>query len=113
MSRKYKNITRGGAVSLRKSLTFDNQRKQWLYLLEGREKAPFAPIRNNLVKIPNKPGAIVSSKETDVMYIHQPVGFIVKDDRHELEIKDELARWLIKDDAVPLEFDDEPGRIYY
>ena len=94
-------------------MTFNHIRKPWLYLLEGRQKSPFAPIQNNLITVTGMPGAYVGSKETGVLYITQPVGFIVKDDEHALQLKDELAEWLVTKEAVPLEFDDEPGRTYY
>lgn len=58
-------------------------------------------------------GAHVSSKETDVIYIQQPIGFIADTDEEFLERKDELAKWLNTNKAVPLQFDDEPGRTYY
>lgn len=94
-------------------MTFNHIRKPWLYLLEGRQKSPFAPIQNNLITVTGMPGAYVGSKETGVLYITQPVGFIVKDDEHALQLKDELSEWLVTKEAVPLEFDDEPGRTYY
>src|SRR5690606_13758239 len=96
-----------------KSLTFNGIRKPWLYLLQGRQKAPFAPIARNLLRIPGRPGAILQSSETEPLIIYQPVGFLVKDDAYALAKKDELASWLVTDNPVPLEFDDEPGRTYY
>ena len=98
---------------MHKTLTFNGIRKPWLYLLEGRQKSPFAPVRNNLIRVNGMPGAYVASKETDVLYITQPIGFIVEDDKHALQLKDELAEWLVTNEAVPLQFDDEPGRTYY
>ncbi|MGM8213573.1 distal tail protein Dit [Virgibacillus sp. W0430] len=98
---------------MRKSLTFNGIRKPWLYLLQGRKKSPFAPVRNKLIHVPGMPGAHVGSKNTDVLYITQPIGFIVKDDEHALQLKDELGSWLITNEAAPLEFDDESGRAYY
>jgi len=94
-------------------MTFNGIRKPWLYLLEGRKKSPFVPVRNNLIKATIMPGAYVTSKEVDVIYIEQPIGFVVKDDEHEIRLIDELSSWLSTTEAVPLEFDDEPGRIYY
>lgn len=96
-----------------KSLSFNGIRKPWLYLLEGRQKAPFAPITRNLLRIPGRPGAILQSSETEPLIIYQPIGFVVKDDADALAKKDELASWLVTDNPVPLEFDDEPGRTYY
>ncbi|WP_176555750.1 distal tail protein Dit [Virgibacillus ndiopensis] len=96
-----------------KSLTFNGIRKNWLYLLSGRSKSPFAPINNNLLHVPGMPGAHIISSDTDVLYINQPIGFVVKDDDHAQQILDELKRWLITDEPVELQFDDDPGRIYY
>ena len=58
-------------------------------------------------------GAHLSNSRTEVMRIEQPVGFVVKNDEHALQIKDELAEWLVTNESVPLTFDDEPGRTYY
>lgn len=96
-----------------KSLTFNGIRKDWLYLLEGRQKAPFAPITRNLLKIPGRPGALLQSSEIEPLVIYQPIGFVVKNDIDALTKKDELASWLVTMEPVALEFDDEPGRIYY
>ncbi|WP_307341609.1 distal tail protein Dit [Caldalkalibacillus uzonensis] len=96
-----------------KNLTFNGVRKPWLYLLAGRQKAPFAPMRRNLLTVPGKPGAYLQSSEVEPVVIHQPIGFDATDDVHALQLKDELATWLITDEPVPLQFDDEPGRTYY
>lgn len=58
-------------------------------------------------------GAHVSSKEIDVLYIEQPIGFIANSDEEALQRKDELASWLVTNEARPLTFDDEPGRTYF
>lgn len=82
-------------------------------MLEGRRKSPFAPINNNLLRVPGMPGAYIQSTGTDVLYITQPIGFVVNDDKDALAKIDELAEWLITDEPVELQFDDEPGRTYY
>ncbi|WP_240407268.1 distal tail protein Dit [Gracilibacillus halophilus] len=94
-------------------MTFNGERKSWLILLEGREKSPFAPQNNNLLRVPEKPGAYIESTDTGVLYITQPIGFMVEDDADALAKQDELSSWLITDEPVPLEFDNEPGRTYY
>ncbi|ARK32126.1 distal tail protein Dit [Halalkalibacter krulwichiae] len=96
-----------------KSLTFNNIKKPWLYLLQGRSKPPFAPVRRNIVTVPGMPGAHLQSSQTDVMVINQPVGFVEPNDEYALQYKDEIASWLFTNEPVPLEFDDEPGRTYY
>lgn len=110
---KCKILNGEGGKGLPKSLTFNGIRKPWLYLLEGRQKAPFAPITRNLLRIPGRPGALLQSSETEPLTIYQPIGFVVRDDIHELQIKDELASWLVTEKEVELQFDDEPGRTYY
>ncbi|MGD6873023.1 distal tail protein Dit [Sutcliffiella horikoshii] len=96
-----------------KSLTFNEQRKPWLYLLRGRRKPPFASLKRNLLYAPGVAGAILKSTEIDVLIIEQPIGFTVQDDEHAVSILDELKSWLITKEPVPLTFDDEPGRTYF
>lgn len=82
-------------------------------MLAGRQKSPFASVRNTLIRVPGMNGAYISDSQSDVLYIHQPIGFMVKDEEHALQLKDELASWLVTNETVPLQFDDEPGRTYY
>ena len=96
-----------------KTLTFNGVSKPWIYLQEGREKAPFAALRRNIVQMPGVPGARLQSTDTDPFVINQPVGFIVNDDQDALSKKDELASWLRTKKEVTLELSDEPGRTYY
>ncbi|WP_156290792.1 distal tail protein Dit [Oceanobacillus salinisoli] len=96
-----------------KSLTFNGIKKDWIYLLRGRTKPPFASVRRNLLTVPGMPGVHLQSSDVQPLPINQPVGFVIKDDKHALQLKDELASWLITDEPVPLEFDDEPGRTYF
>jgi len=88
-------------------------RKDWLICEPGRDKAPFAPIRRNLLFVPGMSGAYLGSSERQPLYIRQPIAFKARDDEHALQIRDELAAWLITDEPAPLVFDDEPGRIFY
>ena len=96
-----------------KSLTFNGQRKEWLYLLEGREKSPFAPVNRTLTRVPGYSGAYLSDSNTDVLYIRQPVAFLAKNDEEALMKKEELASWLVTEEEKELQFDDEPNRTYY
>ncbi|QGH35129.1 hypothetical protein GI584_14225 [Gracilibacillus salitolerans] len=94
-------------------ITFNGITKPWLHALEGRQKSPFPPVNNNLLRVSGMPGAYVESTDTDILYITQPIGYVVKDDEDALAKKDELAEWFITKETVPLEFSDEPGRTYY
>ena len=96
-----------------KSLTFNGIRKDWLYLLQGREKPPFAPIDRRLISVPGMAGAYLSSTSVRPLLINQPIGVVVHSDAEALQIKEELAEWLFTDKPVELQFDDEPGRTYY
>lgn len=93
-----------------KGMTFNGIRKPYLYMLDGREKAPFAPINRNIVQYHG--GYRLKKTERGLLEIKQPVGFIYETDEEALQIKDDLAAWLYTEDWAPLEFDDEPGRIY-
>ena len=94
-----------------KGMTFNGIRKPHIYLLEGRQKAPFAPISRNITST-RKSHRLKDSKH-ELLPISQPIGYIASDDVRALEIKDELAEWLITKDVAPLQFDDEPGRTYW
>ncbi|WP_017470614.1 distal tail protein Dit [Amphibacillus jilinensis] len=94
-------------------MTFNGETKPWLYLLEGRQKSPFAPVTNNLLRVSGRLGAYIQSTTTDVLYISQPIGFIVTDDQDALDKINQLAAWLLTDEPVELQFSDEPGRTYY
>jgi predicted phage tail component-like protein len=92
------------------SFSFNNIRKSYVYMLEGRMKAPFAPIHRTIVKFPG--GHRLKKSERGLLDIHQPIGFVAIDNITALNIKDDLASWLVTENPVPLQFDDEPGRTY-
>ena len=92
-------------------MTFNGIRKPHIYLLEGRRKAPFAPISRSIR--PMRKNDRLGSSKHELLPISQPIGYIVEDDQDALAIADELAEWLITKDVAPLKFDDEPGRTYW
>ncbi|WP_371069143.1 distal tail protein Dit [Sediminibacillus sp. JSM 1682029] len=94
-----------------RSMTFNGIRKPYIYLPEGREKAPFSPLNRNVVKYPG--GYRLKDTEADLLSITQPIEYIVRNDEEDLELKDDIASWLVTEDLAPLTFDDEPGRTYY
>ncbi|MDY7224665.1 distal tail protein Dit [Halalkalibacterium halodurans] len=92
-------------------MTFNGVRKTNIYLLEGRQKGPFAPLNREITSI----GRSHRLRRTDkgLLEIQQPIGYkaITRDDA--LRIKDEIAAWLVTDSWAPLQFDDELGRTYW
>ncbi|MDO6451715.1 distal tail protein Dit [Oceanobacillus profundus] len=94
-----------------KGMTFNGIRKSHIYLLEGRQKASFAPISRNITS--TRKGHRLKDSKHELLPISQPIGYIASNDVDALEIKDELAEWLITKDVAPLQFDDEPGRTYW
>lgn len=100
-----------GGSHMLKGMTFNGIRKPYIFLLEGRQKAPFAPISRN-INSARKHNRLKSSKR-ELLPISQPIGYLVEGDVEALDVADELAEWLITEDVVPLQFDDEPGRTYW
>jgi predicted phage tail component-like protein len=96
-----------------KSFSFDGIKKDWVYMLKGRSKPPFAAIARNAVTITGRHGAFLQSSSTQPMIISQPIAFKVFSDAESLALKDELAGWLVTDDPRSLKFDDEPDREYF
>lgn len=95
------------------SLTFNGEKKQWLILLPGRKKSPFASINRKVLTFPGRDGGFLLSSQKLPVVIQQPVAFVAEDNHKSLVIKDELAEWLVTDEPVALQFDDEPGRTYF
>ncbi|WP_078428761.1 distal tail protein Dit [Alkalihalobacterium alkalinitrilicum] len=98
---------------MHKSFRFNGIRKPYIYMLSGKSRPPFAPVRRNILRIPNRPGGLITSSETDVLPLQVPIGFVSVTDEQILQYKEELAGWLLTDEPVTLIFDDEPNRIYY
>src|SRR5690625_279031 len=65
------------------------------------------------MSVPGMDGNYLSDSQTGSLIIRQPVFYLINDNDHALQLKDELADWLYTKEPAPLEFSDEPGRIYY
>ncbi|WP_167751420.1 distal tail protein Dit [Lentibacillus salicampi] len=91
-------------------MTFNNTRNTNFPLLQGRKKAPFFPLNRTITSY----AGVHRLKKTEkgLLSISQPIGFIVKNDEHALQLKDELSNWLVTENWAPLQFDNEPGRRY-
>ncbi|PFW88472.1 distal tail protein Dit, partial [Bacillus pseudomycoides] len=94
------------------SFTFNNQRKNFIQIEKGWKRPTWAPLRRNLVQVPNYPGARLLSTETDIRVLPIPVGIIVPDGSDLEKLKEEIAGWLITEQPVELIFDAETDRIY-
>jgi predicted phage tail component-like protein len=95
------------------SFTFNGQRRDYLKVLKGRKRPPWAPVQRNILKVPGLPGGYLQSTDTDVRVLEVPV--FVKGDNltHLQRVKEDLAAWLVTDEPKELIFDDDPSRIYY
>lgn len=93
-----------------KSMTFNNQRLNDIYLLEGRSKSPFHGINRNISRVGKHHR--LKKTEKELLPISQPIGFVSKKDQTQVEIIERLTNWLITDRWATLSFDDEPGRSY-
>lgn len=91
-------------------LLVDGKEVDEVYLLQGRKKAPFHPVRRKITS--NKSIHRLQQTTFDVLEITQPIGFKAPTKEEALAIQDRLAVWLITEDIVPIEFTDEPGRKY-
>ncbi|WP_144508210.1 distal tail protein Dit [Bacillus mycoides] len=94
------------------SFTFNNQRKPFVQIEYGWKKPTWAPLRRNLLQVPNYPGARLLNTQTEIRVLSVPVGIIVPDDSDLETLKEEIADWLITDREVELKFDSEPNRTY-
>jgi predicted phage tail component-like protein len=95
------------------SFTFNGERRDYLVVLKGRKRPPWAPVQRNILKVPGLPGGYLQNTETDVRVLEVPV-FIRGDNLTHLQrVKEDLAAWLVTDEPKELIFDDDPTRIYY
>ncbi|QIW19059.1 distal tail protein Dit [Bacillus thuringiensis] len=94
------------------SFTFNNQRKTFVQVEYGWKKPTWAPLRRNLLQVPNYPGARLLNTQTEIRVLSVPVGIIVPDGSDLETLKEEIADWLITDQEAELKFDSEPNRTY-
>lgn len=95
------------------SLSFNDEKKEYLICERGKRRSAFAPVRRNLLTIQGMPGAYLESTDTEVRVIEQPILINGKDRKDVRQLEEDLAEWLITDKPAKLIFDDEPNRVYY
>lgn len=93
-----------------KTFIFNDYRFEDLYLLQGRKKSPFSPIKRELIQYQS--GFRLKKSTRDPLEISQPIGFLANNDTHFLNIIEHLTSKLLTDDWRTLKFEDEPGRSY-
>ncbi|MEH6977972.1 MULTISPECIES: distal tail protein Dit [Bacillus] len=94
------------------SFTFNNKRKSFITIGKGWKRPTWAPLKRNLLQVPNYPGARLINTETDIRVLSIPVGIIVPKGGNLEKIKEEIADWLITDQPCELIFDVEKDRTY-
>jgi predicted phage tail component-like protein len=95
------------------SFTFNGERRDYVVVLRGRKRPPWAPVQRDILKVPGLPGGYLQNTETDVRVLEIPI--LIKGDNltHLQRVKEDLAAWLVTDEPKELIFDDDPTRTYY
>jgi predicted phage tail component-like protein len=94
-------------------MTYRGIRKDYITVLRGRKRPPWAPIQRNILTVPGFPGGYLQNTETGPRPLEVPV-LIQADSFSDLQkLKEDLAAWLISDTPQELIFDDEPDRVYF
>jgi predicted phage tail component-like protein len=94
-------------------MTLNGIKKDYLKVLRGRKRPPWAPVKRNILTFPGMAGGYQES--TDILPRPVDVPILIKaGNLADLQkLKEDLASWLITDQPVELIFDDEPDRVYY
>lgn len=94
-------------------MTFNGITKDFVVVLRGVQRPAWAPIENNLVYVPEMPGAYHESTDVKPRPLSVPI-LIESDNLSQLKtMTEEVSDWLITDEPKELIFDDEPNRVYY
>ncbi|UII58123.1 phage tail family protein (plasmid) [Cytobacillus spongiae] len=94
------------------SFSFDGEKKDYI-ICGSKRRSAFAPIKRNLLYLPNRPGALLESTTREIRVIEQPITINGKDRYDVRKLEEEISDWLIKDEEKSLVFDDEPNREYF
>ncbi|WP_241475266.1 distal tail protein Dit [Priestia flexa] len=94
-------------------MLFNNERRSYLQITQGRKRPAWAPVKRNLLYVPNRPGAYLRNTDVEPRSLTVPVYIEAKNISDLQKIKEDMAAWLVTNEACPLLFDDEPDRIYY
>ncbi|GAA0434377.1 phage tail family protein [Virgibacillus salarius] len=95
------------------SMSFRGITKDYVKVLRGRKRPPWAPIERSILEIPGLAGGYLSNSKVKPRVISVPVLLKKKNFPDLQKLKEDLADWLITDKEEPLIFDDEEDRTYY
>nr|WP_258469534.1 distal tail protein Dit [Priestia megaterium] len=94
-------------------MSFRGITKDYVKVLRGRKRPPWAPIERSILEIPGLAGGYLSNSKVKPRVISVPVLLKKKNFPDLQKLKEDLADWLITDKEEPLIFDDEEDRTYY
>ncbi|AST93000.1 MULTISPECIES: distal tail protein Dit [Sutcliffiella] len=95
------------------NFTFNNLRKNYIRILRGFSRYPWAPVKRRIINVTGKPGGHLSSTETEVRVEKIPVELKNVEFANLERLKEDLASWLITNSPCELKFDDDPERVLY
>ena len=61
------------------NFTFNKQRRDYLTVLRGRKRPAWAPVKRNLLTVPNRPGAYHKNTDVDIRTLEVPVRIKAED----------------------------------
>lgn len=94
-------------------IIFRGIKKDYIMVLRGRKRPPWAPIQRNILTIPGVAGGYLPNTEVGPRQLEVPVLIEANNFSTLQKLKEDLAAWLVTDEPQELIFDDEPDRIYY
>lgn len=87
--------------------------KSWTRIARDWSLPAFAPRNRMLLKIPGRPGAIVTESETDIRSFPLPIIIIASTMKERLERIEELSSFILSDKPQEWKFDKYPNRTLY
>jgi predicted phage tail component-like protein len=94
-------------------MTFRGIRKDYITIIRGRKRPPWAPLQRNILTVPGLPGGYLTDTVTNPRQIEVPVLIKANSFPDLQKLKEDLAGWLVTDTPQELIFDDEPDRVYF
>ncbi|MGR6115708.1 distal tail protein Dit [Aeribacillus composti] len=94
-------------------MTFRGIRKDYITIIRGRKRPPWAPLQRNILTVPGLPGGYLTDTVSNPRQIEVPVLIKANSFPDLQKLKEDLAGWLVTDTPQELIFDDEPDRVYF